>query len=68
MEDASGTFWLFLGGNMEAASSLSLITLPAHRYSKTVHETLASYGSSMIRKKERIVSFRYYPLGVDRIR
>ena len=28
MEDASGTFWLFWGGDMEAASSLSLITLP----------------------------------------
>jgi hypothetical protein len=28
MEDASGTFWLFFGGDMEAASSLSLITLP----------------------------------------
>jgi len=28
MEDASGTFWFFFGGDMEAASSLSLITLP----------------------------------------
>lgn len=28
MEDASGTFWFFFWGDMEAASSLSLITLP----------------------------------------